>query len=231
MNKNLRLTNSLEELADIVKSIKNENIKIMLWQTIEGEKKILNGELKNHIHKNDQLLLNFSLKKKTSVVEDEKLYMFCEKKNILIKGKIKLCQNESVQIKVDKKFYLNEQRTLYRMDVTEKNITIIISRTIEQQGREKQETVQLRNLCNEGCGFLITQARATHYAVGNSVQIDKFGTIQLKQPIKGKIAHVTSVPIGNGLTDNQFLVGFSFDETVPNIDHFLQMIEFGMTEF
>ncbi len=231
MNKNLRLTSSLDELADIVKCIQSEKIKVMIWQTIEGEKKILKGELHNYLHKNEQLYLDFSMSKNSLIIEDEKLYMFCEKKNILIKGKIKLYEKELVQIKVDKKFYLNEQRLLYRMDVTEKNIMMLISRVLEQQERDKQETVQLRNLCNNGCGFLISQSRATNYSIKNRIQIDKFGSIQLKEPIKGEIAHVTRVPIGNGLNENQYLVGFAFDETVPNIDHFLQMIEFGMTEF
>ena len=231
MNKNFRLTSALNELDDIISSIRDKKIDLMLWQNIAGEKHILQGSLKSHSYKAGQLTIDFNLAKNSNVKDDEKLYFFCQKKNILIKGKVRLLDNGQVQIKVDKKFYLNEQRALFRMDVTEKNITIVLSRMLEQHEREKKETVILRDLCNDGCGFLIPQSRATQFSVKNNINIEKFGTIELKNPIKGRITHISSVSIGNGINDNQYLVGISFNETVPNIDHFLQMIEFGMTEF
>jgi hypothetical protein len=230
MNKNFRLTNKLDELADIVLAIKNQNIEFTIWQNLDGVKKIVPGVLRNHIHKNDKLFIDFEITDSSSITTDEKLFMFCPKFNILIKGKIKHLSKTQLQIKIDKKFYLNEQRELFRMDVEEKSIDLFIKRRIAQQNKDKNETVKLKDLSNSGCGFLVTSGRAVQFQRGNSISIEKVGKINLDEPIKGEIAHITPVEGDTGLNNKLFLVGIKFEEIFPNIDHLLQMVEFGMSK-
>jgi hypothetical protein len=229
MNSNFRLTNNLDELADIVMAIKSQDINFTIWQNIEGTKSIVPGVLRGHIHKNDKLFIDFEISDSSKITGEEKLFMFCPKFNILIKGKVKHFSKTQLQIKIDKKFYLNEQRDMFRMDVEEKSIDLCLKRKIELQDKEKTETVKLKDLSNGGCGFLVTAGRAVQFQRGNSISIEKVGKINLEAPIKGKIAHITPFEAENGSTNKLFLVGIQFDEIFPNIDHLLQMVEFGMS--
>lgn len=230
MNKNFRLTNDIDELAQIISNIKNNGVEFKVWQNIDGEKFIIPGVLKSYIHKKDKLFIDFDITASDNIIEEEKLFLFCSKFNILVKGKIKHFSKTSLQIKVDKKFYLNEQRDLFRMDVEKKGIDLSIIKKLEHQNKAKALTVKLKDLCNGGCGFLVPSSRAGQFQCGTKISIEKVGSINLEDIINGQVAHITPIKANHGVNENLYLIGVRFDEIVPNIDHLLQMVEFGMIE-
>lgn len=229
MLENLRKCSNIQELKTDIDSIVKENFKVLLWQNNDQEKQVIDAYLKNFEIIKEKLYINIFSKETNQIERKKIIYLYCDQIKTLIKAKINQLKKNHIQIVVSPSFYLEEKRSLYRMDVLEKNIQIELTKTQIHNNVKKDDHATLKDLCNQGCGLLINASKAGSYQKSMNITIHKIGPYELKSKIHGTVAHITPISSIGSLHENNVLIGIFFDLTIDNIDHILQRIEFNMS--
>lgn len=225
--KGFRQTSSKNELNNCLKIIEKEFYELTCWQTKDDDKNVFKAFLKDHqIAKND-FYLELEIQGKSNILDGQLLFIHCEENKTLIKAKIKFKKKNILKLKIDRKFYLEEKRANPRYDILQKNISMHIFRKNPITAKINDDNVVIKDITNQGCGFVISASRATIYKQNMEVTIDQIGSEVLEHEITGRVTHVTPISSIGGVNENSILVGIFFDLSLRNIDHILQKIEIG----
>lgn len=225
----LRVSRSISELSKDIKTILGQNEGFTIWQNINGEKQVIPGVINSQFLSSSELTLEFEIADADKIKPKTKVFMFCERASMLLKGKIKVISKSKLKVLVDHKFYLKEKRTTPRMELSDKEVNLLINRKIELKNTVKSEDVKLKNISSCGAGFFITSNRAVFFQPGSEVVLKSIGKVQFTENITGIITHVTPVDVTFD-RNKLMLVGLKFIKEHEDIDKKVQEVELSLLD-
>lgn len=227
-NDNFRLCSDFQDLESHIVKIRSDKFKLILWQNLGKEKKIIQAYVCGHYKNKNEFYIELISNETALIARKKNLFLYCQEMNLLVKGSISQLTRSQIKLQADIKFYLEEKRKNFRIDFINKNIDLKIIR-IDHNKFQKNDQVKLKNLSNQGYAFIISASRAPVYYTKMEIHLLHIGKTNLNTPIIGHISHITPVKAIGGINDHSILVGVCFNKQVENIDHLVQQIELGMT--
>jgi hypothetical protein len=226
IKKDLRVSENLKELSNIVKTIIHKKTGFTVWQNKDDKKHVIPAVIVEQFFGINELALEFRTSDSSKIGSRSKLFMLNPESSVLIKGKVKILSKTRIKVIVDKKFYLSEKRINGRIDLSEKQMYAQIQRKIDLKDSHKEEQVRVKDISDGGFGFYITPSRAVLFQPDSKIVFDSIEGIEFETPLSGIIKHVTPVASHDAsLSNTLLLVGVQFEQSFDCIDTVVQKIE------
>ncbi len=193
------------EISYVLKKalLKLENI--LLWQTKDTEKVILNGILLEHDEDSNSIILSKSKKSKL-FEKDLPIYLKFITRSMLLKGKIKKENLEMIEISLPERLKMIENRNSKRNRL-EHNENILMEKLYVDSIGKSRFSFELLDISDEGLGLKTSEVNAKILTNGDQFKLVKMQGKEIKIKLLYKLVHMSAMDVDRNGKISSYRVG------------------------